>query len=99
MIRHVFLWKVAPGADPEEIVRILNELPPHMPWIRSWVIGKHHGPRLYASTFDYGLTVDFESPRDYQAYSDHPEHQRILPLIAPMFAARAVVDIELGSEG
>jgi hypothetical protein len=26
MVRHIFLWKVAKGADPAEIIRILTEL-------------------------------------------------------------------------
>ena len=96
MIRHIFLWKVAPGADPDEIVRILNELPGKISQIRRWEIGKHHGPRLYASTFEYGMTADFDSLEHYEAYSAHPEHQKILPVLAPMFAARAVLDLEVG---
>jgi hypothetical protein len=96
MIRHIFLWKVAPGADPDEIVRVLNEVRRNIPWIRHWQIGKHHGPRLYQSTFEYGLTADFDSLEQYQAYSAHPEHQKVLPVLAPMYAARAVLDLELG---
>ena len=98
MLRHMFLWKVAPGADPDEIIRILNELPAAIPWIRGWEIGKHHGPVRYANTWEYGMTVDFDSLADYNAYSDHPVHQEIVPKIVPMFAARAVVDIELSDK-
>jgi hypothetical protein len=95
MIRHIFLWKVAPGSDAEEIIRILNELPKEIPLIRGWEIGKHQGPRRYENTWEYGMTVDFDSLDDYNAYSDHPLHKQIVPKIVPMFAARAVVDIEL----
>jgi hypothetical protein len=95
MIRHVFLWKVAPGADGEQIIRILAALPPVIPGIRRWEIGPHKGPRRYESIYDGGLTMDFDSLEDYEAYSDHPEHQRVLPLLAPMFSSRAVVDFEL----
>jgi hypothetical protein len=96
MIRHIFLWKVSPNVDPEEIIKILNELPAAIPWIRGWEIGKHHGPRRYENTWEFGLTVDFDSLDDYNRYSDHPLHRQIVPKIVPMFSARAVVDIELG---
>ena len=95
MLRHIFLWKVASGCDPEKIIRTLNELPAEIPWIRSWQIGRHHGPARYENTWEYGLTVDFDSLEDYNRYSDHPSHKRIVPIIVPMFSARAVLDLEL----
>ena len=95
MIRHVFLWKVAPGVDPEEIIRIMNELPPAIPWIRSWQIGKHQGPKRYENTWEYGMTVDFDSLEDYERYADHPVHKSVVPRVVPLFAARALVDFEL----
>jgi hypothetical protein len=97
MIRHIFLWKVGPGYDPEEIIKILSRLPANISWIRSWEIGKHEGPKRYENTWDYGMTVDFDSLEDYNAYSDHPIHQQIVPEIVPMFSARAVVDIQIGA--
>jgi hypothetical protein len=98
MFRHVFLWKVAPGADPDEILRLLNRLPAKIPWIRRWEIGPHHGPIRYENTWEYALTVDFDSLDDFNAYSDHPLHQEIVPQIVPLFAARAVVDFLLEDE-
>lgn len=98
MLRHMFLWKVAPGVDPQKILDIMNRLPPAIPWIRSWQIGPHHGPKRYENTWDYGMTVDFDSLADYNRYSDHPVHQEIVPLIVPLFAARAVVDFMLADE-
>lgn len=95
MLRHIFLWKPAPGVDPADTIRILNQLPAKIPWIRGWEIGKHHGPKRYENTWDYGMTVDFDSLEDYNAYCDHPVHKEIVPQIVPMFAARAVVDIVL----
>ena len=44
MVRHIFLYKVAQGADPKEIVRILDELPKRLKMIRTWTLGKHQGP-------------------------------------------------------
>jgi hypothetical protein len=99
VLRHIFLWKMAPGCDPEKVIRTLNELPAEIPWIRSWHIGKHHGPVRYENTWEYGMTVDFDSLEDYNRYSDHPAHKRIVPIIVPMFSARAVLDLELTEPG
>jgi hypothetical protein len=94
VIRHIFLWNVAPNADPDEIIRLLNEFR-KLSWVRGWEIGKHQGPRRYENTWEYGLTVDFDSLEDYNRYADHPLHGELVPKIVPMFATRAVVDIEL----
>ena len=98
MVRHVFLWKVAPKADPNEIVRILNELPQKVPGIRSWTLGKHQGaPGGSGDLWDYGLVCDFNSFSVLQSYSDHPFHQQVVEKLLPMFSARAVCDFELSS--
>ena len=95
MVRHVFLWKVAPKADPKEILRILGELPGNVPGIRSWVVGKHQGaPGASGDLWDYGLVCDFDSFEGLRQYSDHPFHMKVVERLLPMFAARAVCDIE-----
>ena len=43
MVRHVFLYKVASGADHKKIVEILNTLPKKVAGIRTWTLGKHQG--------------------------------------------------------
>jgi hypothetical protein len=96
MIRHIFLWKVAKGADPKEVVRILNELPKKIPGIRGWSIGKHQGaPGASGDIWDYGLTTDFDSLDDLKRYSDHQFHMEVVERLLPMFSARAVCDYEL----
>jgi hypothetical protein len=96
MIRHIFLWKVAKGADPDEVIRILNELPQKIPGIKGWSIGKHKGaPGASGDIWDYGLTTDFDSMDDLKRYSDHPFHMEVVERLLPMFAARAVCDYEL----
>lgn len=96
MIRHVFLWRVAPGADPDEILRILDELPAKVPGIRTWERGKHQGePGNSGAPWDYALTCDFDSLEALEAYSNHPFHQQVVDRLLPMFADRAVCDFQL----
>jgi hypothetical protein len=96
MIRHIFLWKTAPNADTNEVIRLLNELPTKIPGCRSWTIGKHQGaPGASGDLWDGGLVSDFDTFADLQRYSDHPFHMEIVNKLLPMFAARAVCDFEL----
>lgn len=95
MVRHIFLYKVAPSADPNEILRILNELPAKVPGIRTWTLGKHTGaPGASGDLWDYGLVCDFDSFEALQQYSDHPFHMQVVEKLLPMFSARAVCDYE-----
>ena len=98
MIRHVFLWKVASGSDPKEIIRILNELPGKVPGIRGWTLGPHQGaPGASGDLWDYALVCDFDSMAGLAAYSDHPFHLEVVAKLVPMFSARAVCDFEFAS--
>jgi hypothetical protein len=95
MIRHVFLYKVAPSADPKEIVRILNELPGNVPGIRSWTLGPHQGaPGGSGDLWDYALVCDFDDMKGLESYSNHPFHVEVVNKLLPMFSARAVCDFE-----
>lgn len=96
MIRHIFLFKVAPGAAPDEILSILNTLPGRVPQIRSWAVGPHQGePDNNGEPWEYALTCDFDSMADLEAYTNDPYHQEVVAKLLPRFSARAVVDFEL----
>lgn len=98
MIRHIFLYKVAPSADANEILRILNELPKKVPGIRTWTLGKHTGaPGASGDLWDYGLVCDFDSFDELERYSDHPFHMEVVAKLTPMFSARAVCDYEFSN--
>ena len=95
MIRHVFLWKVAPEADPDEVFEILEALPENVPGIRRWSMGRHSGsPGASGGTWDYGLVCDFDSFDALQAYSEHPFHQGVIERLLPLCSDRAVCDFE-----
>ena len=95
MVRHVFLWKVAPGANPDEVIEILNALPENVPGVRSWSLGRHSGaPGASGGIWDYGLVCDFDSFEALESYSEHPFHLEVIERLLPMFSDRAVCDFE-----
>ena len=100
MVRHIFLWKVAKNSDPNEVIRILNELPKKLSMIRTWTVGKHTGPPgASGDLWDYGLVCDFDSFDDLQKYSDAPFHMEVVEKLLPMFSERAVCDFEIPAGG
>ena len=95
MIRHVFLWKVTAGTDPDEVLDLLTQLSTRIPSLRSWEIGKHKGdPGDNGEPWDGMLISDFDDWQGLQEYSEHPFHIKVVEKLKPMVAARAVVDVE-----
>ncbi|WP_406135901.1 Dabb family protein [Streptomyces sp. NBC_01089] len=98
MIRHVFLWKVAPGCDHDKVIELLSRLSEQIPSLRSWEIGRHQGdPGDNGTPWDGMLISDFDDWQGLQEYSDHPFHVEIVKELKPLVADRAVVDIERGN--
>lgn len=95
MVRHVFLYKVASGADPKKVIEILNTLPKKVAGIRTWTLGKHQGaPGASGDLWDYALVCDFDLLEGLQKYSDDPYHMEVVNKLLPMFSARAVCDFQ-----
>jgi hypothetical protein len=98
MFRHVFLYKLAPGADPKMTVEILNALPAKVPGIRAWTLGQHRAPPgASAGRWDYGLVCDFDTFDGLQTYSGHPSHVEAVKKLLPMLSAHAICDFEFDS--
>jgi hypothetical protein len=95
VIRHIFLWRVAEGQDPAEIIEILNTLPKRCPGIVGWEIAHHHGePNENGDPWDGALISDHESWEALEEYSNDPYHTEVVERLLPRFAERAVVDFE-----
>jgi hypothetical protein len=95
MVRHVFLYNVASGADSKKVTEILNTLPKKVAGIRTWTLGKHQGsPGASGDLWEYALVCDFDSLDGLQKYSDDPYHMEVVKKLLPMFSARAVCDFE-----
>jgi hypothetical protein len=93
MVRHIFLWKVAPGEDLQEIIDTLNTLPEKCPGIVGWEIGDHQAePNPNGDPWDGALISDHESWESLDEYSNHPYHTEVVEKLLPKFAERAVVD-------
>ena len=78
MIRHTVMI-ACEGAAADAIDRIVDELralPPLIPEIASYTVGRNLG--LDGSTADLVIIADFASVEDYRAYSAHPEHVRVV---------------------
>jgi len=95
LVRHIFMWRVADGADPNRIVELLNTLPGNVPGVRGWEIGSHVGEKGESGDpWDGVLVSDFDSFAGLQAYSEHPYHMEVVEQLLPMFSDRALVDFE-----
>lgn len=78
MIRHTVLIAFD-GADTGTVDRIVDELrtlPALIPEIASFTVGRNLG--LDGSTADVAIIADFASVEDYETYSAHPEHVRVV---------------------
>lgn len=78
MFRHTVLI-ACEGADDAAIDRVVTELralPPLIPEIASYTVGRNLG--LDGSTADLVVIADFASIDDYRTYSAHPEHVRVI---------------------
>ncbi|MDW3219606.1 MAG: Dabb family protein [Acidimicrobiales bacterium] len=78
MIRHTVLI-ACDGAATDAVDRIVDELralPPLIPEIKGYTVGRNLG--LDGSTADVAVIADFASVEDYAIYSAHPEHVRVV---------------------
>lgn len=78
MIRHTVLI-ACDGADEAAVDRIVAELralPPLVPAIAAYTVGRNLG--LDGSNADVVVIADFASIDDYRAYGAHPEHVRVV---------------------
>ncbi|PYV02850.1 MAG: stress protein [Acidobacteria bacterium] len=96
MIEHLVLFKVkseASPADAEKMVLALRSLAGRVPSIRELHCGTNFSNRNQG--FTHGLLVTFRSRADLDAYSDHPEHQRVVAeCVRPIVESIVVVDFE-----
>jgi hypothetical protein len=93
MVRHIYLWNVADGADGDAASALLNKLPTRIDFIRGWKLGPHIGDSGIER--QYALVCDFDSIDHVRAYLTHPYHDEIVAQFAPMACDHVAVDIEL----
>jgi hypothetical protein len=99
MIRHVVMFRKAAAAQFSEIERILLTLPPAIPTIRHFQVGRTTIAKAHRNGdhWDVVLIADFDTWDALFAYEAHPYHLDVVAKLTPMFTARAITDFTFGS--
>jgi hypothetical protein len=96
-VRHVFMWRVADGGDPDGIIELLTSLQDRVPGIVSWSVGRNQAPpNENGDPWDGALISDHESWEALDEYSNHPYHDEVVAKLLPQVSERAVCDWDLG---
>lgn len=98
MITHIVCWKYKPETTEEqrtEHIARLRALPEFIPDIESFSVGSDV-LRLDRS-FDTGLVAIYRDLAMLEAYTDHPEHQKVATLGREI--ARQVVSVDFEDLG
>jgi hypothetical protein len=95
MITHIVIWKYRADVEQatrEEHVRLLRNLSSIVPGIESFAVGFDvlHLPRSYHT----GLVAVFRDRAALDAYTVHPEHQRVAEFGRSISEHVASVDFE-----
>lgn len=97
MIRHVALFTFTDEVTEDDVARIdasLAALPGLIGEITSYSFGRDL--KLGTGTYDYVIIGEFSTVADYETYSVHPEHVRVLgEIIKPFLKDVARVQTEI----
>lgn len=92
-IRHVVTLTFRDDTTPEQVDAIcaaLRALPDAIPELKGYVIGVDVGRS--EGNASLAIVADFDSWDGYEAYRDHPEHQKVATeLVLPVLAGRGAV--------
>lgn len=99
MVRHVVLLTFQPNtprADLGAVAGALRTLPGRIPELRGYSVGVDLGlAGADGGNADLSIVADVDDVAGYEAYRDHPEHQRIIAeMIRPILASRVAVQHE-----
>jgi Stress responsive A/B Barrel Domain len=73
MIRHTVAFKLKhpPGSEPESAFLAAAQVLATIPTVRKFECLRQVGTK---NTFTFGLSMEFASQQDYDAYNIHPDH-------------------------
>lgn len=96
-LRHTVLLRFKPGTTDDQIRSVLEGLatmPGKMDFIRRYEFGRDVG--IMEGNPQVALVADFDSAKDWRAYQDHPDHQRLVKeVISPILDSMTRVQYEL----
>ncbi len=96
MVRHIVLWRLAGGSPEEKLERArgikaaLEGLNGKIPGMIHLEVGFDFGGTPESS--DIALYSEFESREALDAYQEHPEHRKVMPLVKASRVERRCVD-------
>ncbi|HKR61134.1 MAG TPA: Dabb family protein [Pyrinomonadaceae bacterium] len=95
MLTHIVIWKYRDDAEPDvrkQHVNLLSGLAARIPEIESWAVGSDvlRLPRSYHT----GLVAVFKDRAALDAYTVHPEHQKVVEFGQAITEHIASVDFE-----
>jgi hypothetical protein len=85
MIVHTFLFRWKPGVSEAQKQRAIHEiqaLQGQIPGLLETLVGANISPR--SQGYELGGVMKFSSHAAYEAYNDHPVHQRLLSWLIPL---------------
>lgn len=101
MIVHCVSIKWSEAAGEEQIAAFTTALEEiaELPVVESLVCGPNLGfnPKT-AGTCDYGFVVHLADPEAMRSYLDHPQHQALAALLAPLVASLTSLQLEAPDE-
>ncbi|MBB83698.1 MAG: stress protein [Deltaproteobacteria bacterium] len=97
MIRHIAMFTLkddAPQGTVEHLEEGLFLLAQTIEEISAYTYGADLG--LRDGTWDFAVVADFETPDDFRAYADHPDHVAFIQeRLTPVLAQRASLQFEI----
>jgi hypothetical protein len=85
MIVHTFLFRWKPGveeAQKQRSVQEINALQGQIPGLDETLVGTNISPR--SQGYELGGVMKFADRATYEAYNNHPVHQKLLAWLMPL---------------
>jgi len=85
MIVHTFLFRWKPGVEEVQKRRAIQEisaLQGQIPGLEETLVGTNISPR--SQGYELGGVMKFSDRAAYEAYNDHPVHQKLLSWLMPL---------------
>jgi hypothetical protein len=88
MFIHMFAFRLKVGvtdAQQDRMLREINDLKNHIPFVLETHVGKNVSPR--GGGYAIGGVMKFADAASLQAYNEHPVHQELLKWLVPLIEA------------
>jgi hypothetical protein len=97
-VKHITLLKFKEGTPEDQVQSIFDailDITESVPGIEDYVSGPNSSPEGLDQGYTHALIMTFTDSAARDAYLNHPDHERIKTLIAPVSDSRLVLDFEV----